>query len=229
MPEAGTSRRSRRGALWLGYTLATALLLYVVADDLAWFHDALASLTQLAPAGLQPADPSAGLTILALAGLAGIAAGLAFWVSRRSGSGFGLLCVLTVTVILFPYARIPWGRVLGAPAGQTYTAPLTAWLLAAAIVVLATVEVASCARERLAEELTHRGLDSHTHPSAFATIRRAHQRWLAGSLFAGGLIVVAFGLLHPATETLAGGLDLLWVPALAGLVAGVGLWLLARE
>lgn len=227
MPKLST-RSTRRTGMLAGYALLTGLLAYVVVRDLAWLEQTLTSLAALAPGAVLIGE---GAIALVLAGTAWstLAAGIGLWASRRSGAGFGAWIALTTGVLLFPYARIPWATVLGAPAGETFTAPPEAWLLAGGLVGLATIETAICAREALLEELDTRGLLETRGEAVHQATGKANRAWLTASLLVGTALVLALALLGPLAGSLAGGLDLLWVPVLAGLVAGAGVWLLARR
>lgn len=221
----------RRATLVPAYGLLTGLALHVVATDLPWLEENLARLATVLPHpdGL---EPGATFAIVALAGLATLAAAGALWLSPHTGTAFGLLTVATVTWIAFPYAQVPWARLVGGPAGETYAAPASAWLTAAALVALATIEIAASARENVVDELRGRRLvepDETGEHDAVSSTRWAHRFGLAASLIAAGLIVTVFAVLHPVLGQLGGGLDLLWAPSVAGLVAGGALWLWVRE
>lgn len=222
-------RFARRGLVLAAYATATGLLLDAVARDLPWLGRRLARAAQLLPEPVRPAEPSLTVAVVAIAAFAALLGLGSFLVSRRTGTGFGLLAVATVTWLAFPYARVPWARVLGAPSAETYTAPASVWLLAGTVVALATVEMTACAHGRVIAELEVRGLAPEPGSSLEQATNRAHRHWQLATLAAGTAIVLLFALLRPVTERLAGGLDLLWVPALAGLVAGAALWLWAHR
>lgn len=221
----------RRATIVPVYGLLTGLALHVVATDLPWLEQSLARLATVLPHpdGL---DPGATFAIVVLATLATVAAAGALWMSPHTGTAFGLLTVATVTWVAFPYAQVPWARLVGGPAGETYAAPASAWLTATALVALATIEIATSARENVVDELRGRRLvdpgETGEHDAVSST-RWAHRLGLAASLVAAGLIVTVFAVLHPVFGELGGNLDLLWAPSIAGLVAGAALWLWARD
>lgn len=224
---------SQRRALTVpAYGLLTGLALHVVASDLPWLEQGLAQLATVIPQPFAGADPGATAAVVALASLATIAAAVALWLSPRTGTAFGLLTVATVAWTAFPYAQVPWARLAGGPAGQTYAAPPQAWLATAGLVALATVEIANSARENVVRELEGRRLverGAGSEHDAVSSTRWAHRFGLAGSLIAAGVIVTLFAGLHPLLSEVGGGLDLLWAPSIAGLIAGGALWLWARE
>lgn len=219
-------RRRRRGLVVALYGLATGLCLHVVASDLVFLERTLDQLSQPLAALVAGLDPGPMLAVVTLASLATLVAAGASMASPRTGTGFGLVVVGTVAWILFPYAEVPWARLLGAPGADVYTAPPAAWLLAGGLVALATTEMALCAREHVIDELEGRHL-AGADDAEIASIRWTHRFGLAGSLVAAGLVLVLFAGLHPLLGELSGGLDLLWAPALAGLVLGGALWLWA--
>ncbi|PSG96612.1 hypothetical protein BRD56_09675 [Thermoplasmatales archaeon SW_10_69_26] len=220
------ARPARRGAIGLAYGLGLALLMQLVAGDVAWVEQALLGASELAPPLLGPDEATLGFAIAFTGGFATLVGLGTFLVSGRTGTGFGLWTVATVAVLTLPYGRVPWARLGGGQAGATLDPPAQVWLVSAGLVALATVEMGICARERVLAELERRGLGG---PLADRATRAAAIRWLVVSGLAGATLVLAFALLAPLTERFAGNLDLVWAPALAGLVAGVALWLLARE
>jgi hypothetical protein len=218
--------RTRRALVVLAHGLLTGLLVHLVARDLAWIEATLAQVGRLAPEGLAGLAPEATLAIVAIGLLvAGIGA-LALWFTP-TGTAFALLAVAQLAWILFPYATIPWARLLGGPAGETYTAPASVWVLSALLVGVATVEIALGARDRVVDELDRRRL-LDPQGSTASSIRWTHRLGALGGLLVGGLVLAVFAGLHPLAAEAGGDLDLLWAPALAGLVVGLALWRWAR-
>lgn len=225
---ADTTARTRRRSLFvLAHGLLLALLLGLLADDLAWTGTLLTRLAETLTGPLGASEPTVWAAALIVAVPASLIAGLALWISPRTGLGFGLWTIAALAVLTFPYARLPWTRMLGGPVGDVQAPPAGVWLLAGALVALATIETSVCARERVADELHARRLID-PEQSAPSSLAWAHRFGLAGALLAAGVLLTLFAALHPHLGTLAGNLDLLWVPALAGLGAGVALWLWAK-
>lgn len=230
MAEQGTpSTATRRGLVVALYALSTALLLHIVASDLPWIAERLAAAGSAVPEDVRLLDDPGTFIVLASGGLAATLAVGTFLISRRTGTGFAILSAATVTWILFPYAEVPWAVVLGGPASQTFEAPGGAWLMGGLVVLLATVELGASARDRLLVRLDQHDLDIGPGSPARQHTAVASIVWLGLSVLVGSAAALLYALSKPLTEGWIEDPDLLWVPAIAGLVGGLALWLWARD
>lgn len=227
MADPGSSA-PRRGLVVAAYGLFTGLLLHDVASDLPWVGDALAQLGGLAPDDLRVPDDPQTFAVLALATLAATLALGAFLVSRRTGTGFGLLAAASLAWTLFPYAEIPLGAALGGPTQSTPDAPASVWVLAGAIALLATLEIGLSAREQLLAHLDGLGLDAGPGGPAARATRQATVRWLAAASLVGVGTCLAYALVEPPSVGPLADPDLLWAPVVAGLLGGLAVWLWSR-
>lgn len=209
------------------YGIATGLLLHTVARDLAWVSATLSGLATSVPEEVRLFDDPVTFAIVGVSALVTIVAIGSFLVSHRTGTGFGLQCTATVAWIVFPYSDVPWAAALGAPANQTYQAPEGVWILAGLIAVIATVEVGLSARDRVLARIDRLGLAATEQ--RLGRVRSGNHAWLAASTIAGLLIALVYQGLRPLTRGWLEDPDLIWVPALTGLFAGVALWLWARR
>lgn len=225
----GPSSVPRRVLSAIALALGSGLLLRAIARDLPWIETTLAELGSAVPESLHPAGNPAAAAIVLLATLVAVLALGMFLLSRRTATGFGMLTAVILAWALFPYAEIPWTGVLGGPTGQTHTAPTSVWVLSTLLVVLVTIEVSFRAREQLLAHLESLGLDVFPGSATREHIKAANRRWLVASTVLGCAIVGAFALLNPVAFGLGLSLDLLWAPALAGLLSGLALWWWSRR
>ncbi len=221
----------RRGVVAAVYALLAVLLARAVAADLAWVRRSLrtigASLPDLVTA---LAEDPANVALIGLAALAFSLAVGTFLASRETASAFAILAAATVGWFLFPYAEVPWATVLTGAEIATVTAPAITWWLGGAILLLATLEVLTSAREHLLDTLHAAGLPTDATTSLATRSRATTARLVTGTVLLGTGLTLAYALARdtflvgPLTEP-----DLLWVPILLGaIIAGV-LWYSGRD
>lgn len=236
-PLAGQGPALHLGGLWRRalqaglYALLTVLLARAIAAEVGAVATALQGVGGILPSALQELGPEP--TTLALAALGVVAAMLAagtFLVSRDTGSAFALLAIGTAAWFLFPYSEVPWTTVITGADQTRLSPPLSAWLIAGLLTVQATGEVLASSRETLLARLGDRQLPEPMLEAAAGRSLAATLALLGGALLAGGLITLAYALFRqPLSRGLIPEPDLVWVPAILGLVAGLLLYLASRR
>lgn len=221
----------RRLGLAAAYAVLTALLAGTVAGRISTARTALESFGRILPERVAElgGDPLT-LAVVTLGFIAFFLAAGTFLVSRDTGSAFALLVVGTVGWFLFPFSEVPWAAVLTGQDAQLVRPPTAAWLLAALLVTVATAEVLLSARSTLLAELDRRDLPEDMLRATRQRSLIASMTLLGGGLIGGGLVAVLYAAFR---DTLAAGFladpDLIWVPAIAGLIAGGLIWLASRR
>lgn len=222
----GRRALARRVLVALAYALCSIGLTRTVAEDLPWVRSSLYEVGSTLPAVLGALAPDpVGVALVAIGGFTLVLALGSFLVSRGTGGAFALLATATTGWFLFPYAEVPWATVLTGAEAQTPAAPTAAWGFAGAIIALATLEIAISAREQLLATLRSYGLPAGPGTAVHRLSRRSTTVLVGGSLALGGLLS---GVYLAYRAELNPGLfpepDLLWVPAVLGLVLAGILW-----
>ncbi len=222
---------ARRLSLAATYAVLTALLANTVAGRISTARTALTRFGRILPEELALFGPDPlTLALIALGLVAFFLAAGTFLVSRDTGSAFALLVVGTVGWFLFPFSEVPWTAVLTGQEAQLVRPPTAAWLLGALMVTVATAEVLLSARTTLVAELDRRDLPDPMVQAAKQRSLIASLTLLGGGLIGGGLLAVLYVASRDAlTRGFLADPDLIWVPAIAGLVAGGLIWLVSRR
>lgn len=221
----------RRLTMAASYALLTVLLASVVAGRIPTARRALENVGRMLPERVAElgGDPFT-LALIAMGTIAFFLAAGTFLVSRDTGSAFALLVVGTVAWFLFPFSEVPWTSLVTGQEARFLPAPASAWLLGGLLVTVATAEVLLSARSTLLADVARRDLPE---PMVKVTQDRtllAVLVVLGAGVLAGGMIALLYAAFRAQlTRGLLSEPNLIWVPAIAGLVAGGLIWLGSRR
>lgn len=222
---------ARRVASAAAYALLAVYLAKTVADDLAPARETLVGVAGILPGPMAELGPDPVTMALVSIGLTAFALAIGtHLVGQRSGSAFALLVVGTVGWFLFPYAQVPWAQVFSEIRQETVTPPGRAWVVAATMVAIATAEVVLSARENVLGQLREQRVGPANLTVALEATTIGVARLVTVTVLVGGAAILLYAAYQD--ELLAGIIsnpDLILVPALMGLAAGVAVYLAARR
>ncbi len=221
----------RRLLMATSYALLTVLLADAVAGRIPTARTALENVGRILPERVAElgGDPFS-LALIAMGTIAFFLAAGTFLVSRDTGSAFAMLVVGTVGWFLFPFSEVPWASIVTGQEARLVPAPASAWLLGGLLVTLATAEVLLSARSTLLADVDRRDLPEPMVETTQDRTLLATLVVLGSGVLAGGVIALLYAAFR---DQLARGWlsepNLIWVPAIAGLVAGALIWLASRR
>lgn len=222
---------ARRLVMATSYACLTVLLADIVAGGIPTARRALENVGRILPERIAQlgGDPFT-LALIAMGTIAFFLAAGTFLVSRDTGSAFALLVVGTVGWFLFPFSEVPWTSLVAGQEAHLVPAPTSAWLVGGLLVTLATAEVLLSARSTLLAEVDRRGLPPEMVETTRDRTLLATLVVLGTGVLTGGVIALLYAAFRDQlTRGLLSDPNLIWVPAIAGLVAGGLIWLASRR